>query len=130
MKPRESLARLRRFQIEETQRRVTQIEAMIAEFSKMARELDREIALEEQKSGVVDIAHFAYSTYARAARTRRDNLQRSAEELSHQLEEARQFLDETLAVAGQKLADDGERFSEDASPAPAGPQTALRRAQM
>jgi flagellar protein FliJ len=100
MKSRDSLARLRRFQVEETRRRVAQIEAMIAEFSKMARDLDREIALEEQRSGISDISHFAYPTYARAARTRRDNLQRSAEELTSQLEEARQFLEETLADPG------------------------------
>lgn len=97
MRPRDSLARLRRFQVDETRRRVAQIETMIAEFSKMARELDREIAIEEQRAGISDISHFAYPTYARAARTRRDNLQRSAEELMAQLEEARQFLDETLA---------------------------------
>ena len=97
MKSRDTLARLRRFQVDETRRRVTQIETMIAEFSKMARDLDREIALEEQRSGISDISHFAYPTYARAARTRRDNLQRSAEELTVQLEEARQFLEETLA---------------------------------
>jgi flagellar protein FliJ len=97
MKSRDTLARLRRFQVDETRRRVAQIETMIAEFSKMARDLDREIALEEQRTGITDISHFAYPTYARAARTRRDNLQRSAGELTTQLEEARQFLDETLA---------------------------------
>jgi flagellar export protein FliJ len=96
MKSRDSLARLRRFQVDETRRRLAQIETMIAEFSKMGRELDREIALEEQRSGITDISHFAYPTYASAARTRRDNLQRSAEELTGQLDEARQFLEETL----------------------------------
>jgi flagellar protein FliJ len=100
MKSRDTLARLRRFQVDETRRRVAQIETMIAEFSKMARELDREIALEEQRSGISDTSHFAYPTYARAARTRRDNLQRSAEELTSQLDEARQFLEETLADPG------------------------------
>jgi len=97
MRSRDSLARLRRFQIDETQRRVAQLEAMIAEFTRMARELEREIVIEEQKAGIFDIAHFAYPTYARAARTRRDNLQRSAEELNVQLDEARQFLEEVLA---------------------------------
>ena len=97
MKSRDTVARLRRFQVDETRRRVAQIETMIAEFSKMARDLDREIALEEQRAGISDLSHFAYPTYARAARTRRDNLQRSAEELASQLDEARQFLDETLA---------------------------------
>jgi flagellar protein FliJ len=89
MKSRDTLVRLKRFQVEEKRRRLTQIEMMIAEFNRMAGELDREIASEEQKSGVTDLSHYAYPTYARAARTRRDNLLHSADELKGQLEEAR-----------------------------------------
>ena len=106
MMSRESLARLRRFQIDEMQRRVSQLETMIAEFSRMARELEREIAVEEQKAGISDLSHFAYPTYARAARARRDNLQRSADELSRQLEEARRFLEDVLASRSKKRATD------------------------
>lgn len=117
MKPRDSLARLRRFQIEETRRRVEQIESMIAEFSRMAQELNKEIALEEQRSGLSDPAHFAYSTYARAARVRRDNLERSAAELTSQLTEARQFLNEMLAEPGAAriLEPGGRRTGESTS---------------
>jgi flagellar FliJ protein len=118
MKSRDTLARLKRFQVDETRRRVAQIETMIAEFSKMARDLDREIALEEQRSGISDISHFAYPTYARAARTRRDNLQRSAEELTVQLEEARQFLDETLADPNNLRILEGSEAGLDAAPRP------------
>ena len=107
MKSRETLARLRRFQVDATRGRVAQIETMIAEFSKMARELEREIATEEQRAGISDISHFAYPTYARAARARRDNLQRSAEELTTQLDEARHFLDEALAGPGKGRILDG-----------------------
>lgn len=89
MKSRDTLIRLKRFQVEEKRRRLAQIEMMIAEFHRMAAELDREIASEEQKSGVTDVAHYAYPTYARAARARRDNLLHSADELQGQLEEAR-----------------------------------------
>ncbi|MGH6936165.1 MAG: flagellar export protein FliJ, partial [Methylocella sp.] len=78
------------------------------EFSRMARELEREIAIEEQRAGISDISHFAYPTYARAARARRDNLQRSAEELTTQLDEARHFLDEALAGPGNgRILDSG-----------------------
>ena len=70
-------------------RRVAQIESMIADFSRMAADLDREIATEEQRSGITDPTHFAYPTYARAAVVRRDNLKRSADELKGQLAEAR-----------------------------------------
>ena len=89
MKSRDTLVRLKRFQVEEKRRRLMQIEMMIAEFHRMAAELDREIASEENKSGVKDVGHYAYSTYARAARGRRDNLLHSADELKGQLEEAR-----------------------------------------
>jgi flagellar export protein FliJ len=96
MKSRDSFVRLKRFQAEDKRRRVAQIEAMIAEFSRMASDLDREIAAEEQKSGITDSAHFAYSTYARAARGRRDNLSQSAGELRQQLDEARAAHEEAL----------------------------------
>jgi flagellar protein FliJ len=56
-------------------------------------ELDNEIAREERKSGMSDPAHFAYPTYAKAARSRRDNLLNSAAELRDQLEDARAELE-------------------------------------
>ena len=67
MKSRDSQLRLKRFQVDEKRRRVAQIEAMIAEFLRMAGDLDREIATEEHKAGIADVTHFAYPTYARAA---------------------------------------------------------------
>ena len=54
MKSRDTLIRLRRFQVEDKRRRAAQIEAMIAEFARMAADLDREIALEEQRAGISD----------------------------------------------------------------------------
>src|SRR6478609_4818154 len=74
MKSRDTLIRLKRFQVDEKRRRVAQIEMMISEFDRMAADLDREIAAEEQKAGIADPNHFAYPTYARAAAQRRDNL--------------------------------------------------------
>ncbi len=94
MKSRDSLIRLKRFQVDEKRRRVTQIETMINEFSRIATDLDREISAEETRAGITDPNHFAYPTYARAARSRRDNLLRSTGELRDQLEEAKGFLDE------------------------------------
>jgi flagellar FliJ protein len=107
MKSRDTLIRLKRFQADEKRRRVAQIEAMIAEFSRMATELDREIASEEQKSGITDPAHFAYSTYARAARARRDNLQQSADELRGQADEARRQLEEAMEDLAKAQTLDG-----------------------
>ena len=100
MKSRDTLMRLRRFQCEEKRRRVLQIETMIAEFTRMTGDLGREIAAEEQRARISDVTHFAYPTYARAARVRRDNLESSAEELRGQLDEARA----ALAEAQEELA--------------------------
>jgi flagellar export protein FliJ len=113
MKSRDTLIRLKRFQAEEKRRRVAQIEAMIAEFARMASDLDREIALEEQRNGVTDMSHFAYSTYARAARVRRDNLNQSTEDLRPQLEDAKarhaEALEELAKAQSLENREKGER---------------------
>jgi flagellar protein FliJ len=93
MKSRDTLLRLKRFTVDEKRRRVSQIEMMIAEFKRMATDLDNEIAREEKKANMSDPAHFAYPTYAKAARARRDNLLNSAADLNDQLEDARQQLE-------------------------------------
>jgi flagellar protein FliJ len=89
MKSRDTIVRLKRFQLEEKRRRVRQIETMLAEFTRMSGELDREIANEEKRAGIADPRHFAYPTYARAAASRRDNLKSSISELAVQVEEAK-----------------------------------------
>ena len=43
MKSRETLIRLKRFQVDEKRRQVAQIEQMVAEFERMATDLDREL---------------------------------------------------------------------------------------
>lgn len=96
MKSRDTLIRLKKFQVDEHRRKVAQIETMIAEFLRMAGDLDREIQVEQERAGINDPAHFAYPTYAKAAMQRRENLKRSADELSGQLEEARAALQESF----------------------------------
>ncbi|HEX2215921.1 MAG TPA: flagellar export protein FliJ [Xanthobacteraceae bacterium] len=96
MKSRETLIRLKKFQVDEKRRRVAQIESMVADFERMANDLDREIQVEQDKSGIHDPAHYAYPTYAKAAITRRDNLKRSADELMGQLVDAKDALAEAF----------------------------------
>ncbi|MBK9081569.1 MAG: flagellar export protein FliJ [Rhizobiales bacterium] len=113
MKSRDTLIRLKRFQVEDRRRRLAQIEAMIAEFTRMSTDLDREIAAEEKRAGIADPTHFAYPTYARAAMTRRENVQRSRHELEGQLAEARAALDEARAELAKVESLDGrERMAE------------------
>ena len=96
MKSRDTLIRLKRFHVDEKRRRVSQIEAMIAEFQRIAGDLDREIKVEQDRAGIHDVAHFAYPTYAKAAAARRDNLLRSADEMKGQLTEAQDDLAEAF----------------------------------
>src|SRR5246127_3231589 len=96
MKSRETLIRLKKFQVDEKRRKVAQIEAMIAEFDRMAADLEREIKVEQDRAAIHDPAHFAYPTYAKAAITRRENLKRSSDELRIQLEDAKLALAEAF----------------------------------
>ncbi|HTH29171.1 MAG TPA: flagellar export protein FliJ [Sphingobium sp.] len=92
----ESLIRLKKFQVDEKRRQVAQIEMMIADFERMASELDQQIEIEHTKTGISDVAHFAYSTFAKAALTRRDNLLNSANDMKGKLEAAQDSLAEAL----------------------------------
>ena len=70
---------------------------MIAEFERMAGELDMQIQAEERKAGISDANHFAYPTFAKAARQRRDNLFVSIRDLKGQKESAEAELTEAQA---------------------------------
>ena len=54
MKSRETLIRLKKFQVDEKRRKVAQIEAMIAEFDRIAGDLEREIKIEQDRAGIHD----------------------------------------------------------------------------
>jgi hypothetical protein len=99
MKSRDSMLRLKHFQVEDKTRQLTQIDLMIGEFSRMADDLDNQIRIEEHKAGIVDPSHFAYPTFAKAARQRRDNLAVSIRDLK----EKRLGAVEALAEAEEQL---------------------------
>jgi flagellar protein FliJ len=116
MKSRETLIRLRKFQVDEKRRKVAQIETMISEFGRMAADLEREIRVEQDRVGIHDPGHFAYPTYAKAANTRRENLQRSADELRTQLEDAKMALGEALdELKKVELLDERDQMRERAA---------------
>ena len=100
MKSRDSLIRLKRFQVDEKRRQVLQIESMIADFDRMVRDLDDQIVAEQNRVGIHDITHFAYPTFAKAAIQRRDNLKVSIHDLEVKLAAARDEL--SMAVEEMK----------------------------
>jgi len=92
----ESLIRLKKFQVDEKRRQVAQIEMMVRDFERMASELDQQIEIEHTKTGISDITHFAYSTFAKAAIARRDNLLASANDMRGKLEAAQDGMVEAI----------------------------------
>ena len=118
MKSRETLIRLKKFQVDERRRKVAQIEGMIAEFERIANDLEREIKVEQDRAGIHDPSHFAYPTYAKAAINRRENLKRSADELKGQLNDAKDALSEAFEELKKvELLDERDQMRERAEAA-------------
>ncbi|MAP17795.1 MAG: flagellar export protein FliJ [Aurantimonas coralicida] len=116
MMKRDNLVRLTRFKVSEKRRQLEQLELMMGEFARMAAELDHQISNEEKKAGITDITHFAYPTFAKAARSRRDNLTNSVQDLRTQINAAKLALEEAEAelLHAEKLElRDGQRDGED-----------------
>jgi flagellar FliJ protein len=120
MKARESALRLKRFEADEKKRKVQELEQMIREFEQMAHDLERQVKAEEERTGVRDQQHFAYSTFARSAGQRRQNLLASVSELQEKLQFAVAERDDVLAeldeVDALRDRDDQRSRSEDDRP--------------
>lgn len=96
MKSRDMAIRLKRREVEEKSRKVDDLERIIREFDQMAADLERQIQLEEDRTGIRDRGHFSYSTFAKAAAQRRDNLRQSTEGLREKLAAAVRERDDTV----------------------------------
>jgi flagellar protein FliJ len=96
MKSRDAVIRLKRFEVEEKRRKVAEIETMIGDFNQMAGDLDRQIAIEQDRAGISDINHYAYPTFAKAALQRRNNLMTSTVNLEAKIQAAREELETAL----------------------------------
>jgi hypothetical protein len=97
MKPRDAALRLKRFETTEKARKVGSMETMVADFEHMACDLMRQISAEEERTGIKDPAHFAYSTFAKAARLRRTKLLDSVADLKVKLDVARREHEQVAA---------------------------------
>ena len=78
-------ARQRGARVANLKRRIATMERLVVECDRIAADLDREIRIEEDRTKIQNPAHTAYSFYAKATASRRDNLRRSADELRAQL---------------------------------------------
>ncbi|MBY7649819.1 MAG: hypothetical protein C4617_04960 [Candidatus Liberibacter europaeus] len=81
MKSQEQKMRLKDSQVKDKRRQLQQLRATILSFKKTVANLEEQISIEERKSGIYDINHFAYSIFAKSTRQRVDNLLISIKEL-------------------------------------------------
>jgi hypothetical protein len=95
-----AIIRLKEFELEGHRRRIAQLQIMIADFERLSADLDRDIQVEEDRSGIHDPANYAYPTLAKAALQRRDNLRRSIAGLRSQLDAARKSVAEAIEKIG------------------------------
>lgn len=77
VKQTERLRRNREFDLHHCRLRAIQIETMIVELDRICADLTQQIEGEEARVHIFDQAHFAYPTYAKAARARRERIERS-----------------------------------------------------
>jgi flagellar FliJ protein len=79
------------------EQRVALLETMISDFDNMIAGLDVQIAAEEDRTGIKDTGHPAYSTFATAAVKRRQNLLISVAHTRSMLDLAKRELHEVRA---------------------------------
>jgi flagellar protein FliJ len=92
---RRSIVRLNRArQLGISRQRIVLVEATIAGFDRTGNELELWIKIEQNRSGIHDPAHFAYSTSATSMTRRRDALMRSRETLMRIMEDLKRRLGE------------------------------------
>lgn len=74
-----------RRELEEKSRQVEELNRIIREFDRMAADLELQVKIEEDRTQVRDQSHSSYSTFAKAATQRRDNLRQSSKRLRERL---------------------------------------------
>jgi flagellar protein FliJ len=75
-----------RFEVNNTTCKVAELERTICELDRACSALETQIENEESQTRVRDPADFAYSTFAKAARERRDRLRATVHRLKAELE--------------------------------------------
>jgi flagellar protein FliJ len=119
MKSRERALQLKRHDYDEKARKAADLGHTIRELECVAADLDDQIRAEEDRTGIKDPQHFAYSTFAKSASVRRDKLRTSVAALRVKLEVALRERDEAakeLEFYKNKPTDRSTGFSAGAEP--------------
>jgi len=87
----------KQFEANEKETRVALLGTIIRDFDSMIAQLEGQIAAEEDRTRIKDPGHPAYSTFAKAATKRRQNLLISVAHTRSMLDAAKRELDEVAA---------------------------------
>jgi len=84
MKSREALIRLHRFRVDEIRRRLKSLDDMRADLTKKMSDLETMMQEEQRRAAHSDLGRLAYPSFARSVVARRENIQRSVDEVDKQ----------------------------------------------
>ena len=84
MKSREALIRLHRFRVDEIRRRLQSLDTMRADLTKKMSDLETMMQEEQRRAAHSDRGRLAYPSFARSVVARRENIQRSIDEVEKQ----------------------------------------------
>ena len=116
MKSLDSQIRQKRFRLDKCQRRVAQLEGMIAELERRSSEIEHDINLEHSRTKISDPHHFAYSPLAKSLTQCRANLEGSIQGFEVQLENEKSAASKALDNLNElEVLKERERRKEHAS---------------
>jgi flagellar export protein FliJ len=84
MKSREALIRLNRFRVDEIRKRLKSLDDMRSDLAKKMADLETMVQEEQRRSQQSDLARLAYPTFVRSVMARRENIQRTIDEVDKQ----------------------------------------------
>jgi flagellar FliJ protein len=84
MKSREALIRLNKFRVDEIRKRLKSLDDMRGDLTKKMTDLETMVQEEQRRSLQSDLGRLAYPTFARSVMARRENIQRTIDEVDKQ----------------------------------------------
>lgn len=99
MKRRDNQLRLRRFRVDEIQRRMGTLETIEADLLRKLADLEETVARERQRANDTDLGRVAFPSFLRAMDSRRENLKATLKEI----ERERSQTEAEFGVACQEL---------------------------
>jgi hypothetical protein len=115
MKSRDTLIKLYKFRVDEAKSRLAGFESMRADMTRKIVELEGHLSEEGRRASENEIGRFAYPTFARSIRERKDKLNASVLEIERSIAEARIVLHEAFQdLKKMELAEEARQRRESA----------------